>query len=130
MKTAALAVCMVLCHLTARGNLGETAIQLDARFGKPMIVDLTRMYSINGLIVIATLEDGRCVHEMQSRQDKVNPLSKKEALVIRDAHAPAGQWELINNDNGGECWDSRDGRFRAAWFDGIFTIMKRSEVGK
>ena len=73
-----LALAFVCSALSAQAGIGETKQQVEARYGKPVtpgtktvsgIGDLGLAYNWKEYFVVVTYLDGRCVHEIISRQD-------------------------------------------------------------
>ncbi len=92
-------ICVALCllHGTAAARIGETEVQVNARYGNPIFNlpsqqdTVTKCY-VSGVFSIAvTYVDGKSVREMVAKADK-SKITEKEINRLLEANAGGSAW--------------------------------------
>lgn len=83
---------------TAAARIGETEVEVEARYGKPIFTlpskvdaSLTKCYLSGGFSIAVTYVDGRSAREMLAKANK-SAISDKEIQRLLEANAGGAYW--------------------------------------
>jgi hypothetical protein len=100
MRAKLLAAALVLSTHQAHGRLGETAGELEARYGQSIKTfdslpagEESLAYKYNDFSIKVTLVDGKSAQEIYIHQDRKTPLNEKEIQSFLDLNSMGKRWE-------------------------------------
>jgi hypothetical protein len=104
LKIASIVAVLTITLATAQARVGETAHEIETRYGKPAKEKrqragiISREYRHGGFRVVVGLRDGICYAE---RYQKIppTPFRESEISALLREHSGGGKWEQIKADN-------------------------------
>ena len=100
MRAILLAAALVLSTHQAHGRLGETAGELEARYGQSIKTfeslpagEESLAYKYNDFSIKVTFVDAKSAQEIYIHQDRKTPLNEKEIQSFLDLNSMGKRWE-------------------------------------
>jgi hypothetical protein len=98
MRAILLAASLILSVHQAHARLGETAAELEARYGHSIGQRLergeeSRVYKYEDFSIKVTFLNGKSAQEIYIHQDRKTPLSEKEIQSFLDLNSMGKRWE-------------------------------------